>query len=148
MVSSVQSKLEGSEADLVEKAHSIMRDMIKKVMNKNSDTEGKDVTDITDSKPLDNLKLTNNVLKDDASTDCLEVNKKENQTDDGARNPRTAYLSNCASHKNPDEVLHKAVEAVSNKDADAMKPDQDLNIINNTNMKTADISKKDTIKLI
>ena len=63
-------------------------------------------------------------------------------------NPRTAYADNWASNENPDEVFHKAVKLVSNKDADTMKPDQDLNVIDYTNMKTADISKKETIKLI
>ena len=42
-------------------------------------------------------------------------------------------------------IFHKAVKVVSNKDADTMKPDQDLNVIDNTNMKIADISKEEAI---
>ena len=54
IVNSSQRKLEGAEAGPLEEAHSIMSDIIKKVMNQNSDTGRKDVTDRTDSKPLDN----------------------------------------------------------------------------------------------
>ena len=103
MVNNDQRKLEGSEAGPLEEAHSIMSDIIKKVVNRNSDTGKKDVTDRTDSEPLDDLRLANNVLKNDASTDCLEVNKKENPTDDEARFPRTAYSDNWATNENPDE---------------------------------------------
>ena len=106
-----------------------MSDIIKEVMDKNLDIDETDVTDRTDSKPLDNLRSANDMLKDDAPTDCLEVSKKENPADDGTRSPRTAYSDNWASNENPNEVFHKAVKVVSDKAADTMKPDGDLNVI-------------------
>ena len=63
IVNSAQRKLEGAEAGPLEEAHSIMSDIIEKVMNRISDIGRKDVTDRTDSEPLDDFRLTNNVLK-------------------------------------------------------------------------------------
>ena len=148
MVGGVRSKLEGSEAGSLEEARSIMSDIIKEVMDKNSDTDKKDVTDRTDSKPLDNLRLANDMLKDDAPTDCLEVSEKENPADDATRSPRTVYSDNWVSNENRNEVFHKAVKVVSDKATDTMKPDRDLNVIENTNMKIADTDKKETIEHI
>ena len=81
-------------------------------------------------------------------TDYLEVNKKENPTDDEARIPSTAYSDNWATNENPGEIFHTAVKVSSNKDADTIKPDQDPHVIDITNMKTTDINKEETLKLI
>ena len=93
-----------------------MSDTIKKVMNRNSVTDEKDVTDRTDSEPLDDFRLANNVLRNDAATDCLKVNEKANPTDDEARVPRIAYSDNWATYENPDNIFHKAVKVVGLND--------------------------------
>ena len=46
------------------------------------------------------------MLKNNVSTKYLEVNRKENPTDDEARIPSTAYSDKWAANENPDEIFH------------------------------------------
>ena len=89
----------------MEKAHSIMSDIIEKVMNRNT---FEDTTSRADSE----FRSTNNVPKNEAPSIYLEVNRNENPTNDEAWIPSAAYSVD------------------NSKDTGAMKSGQNPNTIN------------------
>ena len=74
------------------------------------DATGK-ATDVTDSKLPESIRLKNDKLIDNASAECLEVNRKESRTDNATRNlkvnnKKTNDIEK-ADEKDPDKNFHK-----------------------------------------
>ena len=66
---------------------------------------------------MKNIRLKNERLEDDASTDFSEISEDENQTGVTIRSLRTAHPNDWLSDEKADEVIHKVTKVINGKAA-------------------------------
>ena len=83
--------------------------------HKSDDIAKGEDTNVTNSKPSESIRLTNDRLINDAPAECLEASQKGSRTDNAIRSLKVSHSNGWLSNEKPDEIIYKVTQTVNDK---------------------------------